>query len=831
MPHDAGPIPGRAAKRAAAPPAVGRPRPRLLPPSQQAAMQQVLQLGAAGERPLLPSEQAAIHHVLQLRADPRSRALRPSEEAAMWDVLQRRAGETEPSGQTANRTGLPDRLKAGVEALSGLAMDDVRVHRNSSEPVTLGALAFTKGADIHLGPGQEEHLPHEAWHVVQQKERRVGATTQLKGDVPLNDDAGLEREAEQMGAKALRGAMPGSGNEAAPALRTAGAAAGGRALIQRVVGPRPEPEFRPNLAWSLWFQAMTEVEVGEEATKLGLARAPLDAMDELLTARNAEGIKIPPNYAGPKLEGPSSSPLAPKEEEGRKDQTETTSEQPSLSWAQFKKSYSIQKDASRFLQRAGKTIELMPDKPLGTQSAIAYVANILTIPRNSVPAIIALYARGGISPANYGSFAMVIGVNSYRSLDGKSVARVNDAASAATDAPFPCAVVPFVWDFDWGRPFNDVKADFRKMSQSDQGQALLEEKARLVQSIIPYGQLRERVAADETTRAYVKALSAKHKAVYIHLGDDDAVQPPEFPLLDRYSAKILDQNLPALVVGGYRFSTAESGGDLSKDDPGDVLTEIASQLDNLFRSMLPEINRDLVYPTEPNLVFLASKGNFNYLEDMLTPSNQEGRLLEKERLRDTEAEKGSFDGEPYYSTGLLYGRGTNEGENLRGRLTKAMGSPKQGITTYDPNLSVATASTRFTLRDVDKVRHEPKERAYGGRRREALEKGGKQGFLEQIVDDMLTIKQSHIGGLKKEIMKLEGKESGAIATDVLNAFKAVMLDRSAPKPLSKKSARYLELINKNQRSILELAEKASVAAEQMLAAIAKEGERKDEGKK
>ena len=90
-----------------------------------------------------------------------------------------------------DRGGLPKWLKAGIERLSGLAMDDVRVHRNSSEPAKLGALAYTKGSDIHLGPGQERHLPHEAWHVVQQKQGRVQATAQMKG-VAISEDAGLE---------------------------------------------------------------------------------------------------------------------------------------------------------------------------------------------------------------------------------------------------------------------------------------------------------------------------------------------------------------------------------------------------------------------------------------------------------------------------------------------------------------------------------------------------------------------------------------------------------------------------------------------------------------
>ena len=107
-----------------------------------------------------------------------------------------------------NRTGLPDGLKTGIETLSGLSMDRVRVHRSSAEPARIGALAHARGADIHLGPGQERHLPHEAWHVVQQAQGRVRPTMQLKRGDALNDDSGLEREADAMGGLALRSARP-----------------------------------------------------------------------------------------------------------------------------------------------------------------------------------------------------------------------------------------------------------------------------------------------------------------------------------------------------------------------------------------------------------------------------------------------------------------------------------------------------------------------------------------------------------------------------------------------------------------------------------------------
>jgi len=100
-----------------------------------------------------------------------------------------------------NNTGMPDNLKAGVESLSGIDMSDVRVHYNSDKPAEVGALAYTQRTDIHVAPGQEKHLPHEAWHVVQQAQGRVRPTFQLKG-VGVNDDFFLETEADSFGAKA-----------------------------------------------------------------------------------------------------------------------------------------------------------------------------------------------------------------------------------------------------------------------------------------------------------------------------------------------------------------------------------------------------------------------------------------------------------------------------------------------------------------------------------------------------------------------------------------------------------------------------------------------------
>lgn len=130
----------------------------------------------------------------QVQAPPALPQLPPKKIAERFEPIQRKE----------NNTGLPDQLKSGIENLSHLSMDDVKVHYHSGQPAQLQAYAFTQGNNIHLAPGQEKHLPHEAWHVVQQKQGRVKATTQYKGKIHINDDAGLEKEADVMGRKAFQ---------------------------------------------------------------------------------------------------------------------------------------------------------------------------------------------------------------------------------------------------------------------------------------------------------------------------------------------------------------------------------------------------------------------------------------------------------------------------------------------------------------------------------------------------------------------------------------------------------------------------------------------------
>ena len=111
-----------------------------------------------------------------------------------------------PVQRAANRTGLPDTLKARVEALSGLSMDAVQVHRNSPTPHT------TERARLCPGPrypsGARAGAAFAARSVVQQAQGRVRPTKHLKAPVVVNDEVGLEHEADVMGVRALRPEAP-----------------------------------------------------------------------------------------------------------------------------------------------------------------------------------------------------------------------------------------------------------------------------------------------------------------------------------------------------------------------------------------------------------------------------------------------------------------------------------------------------------------------------------------------------------------------------------------------------------------------------------------------
>ncbi len=147
------------------------------------------------------------HQILQLSAlqEMANKSPAVKQSAGLQEMANNYSAQQQrPIRKKENNTGLPDKLKSGIEYLSGYSMDEVNVHYNSDKPAQLNAHAFAQGTDIYLASKQEKHLPHEAWHVVQQKQGRVKPTLQMKGKVNINDDIGLEKEASIMGTKAMQ---------------------------------------------------------------------------------------------------------------------------------------------------------------------------------------------------------------------------------------------------------------------------------------------------------------------------------------------------------------------------------------------------------------------------------------------------------------------------------------------------------------------------------------------------------------------------------------------------------------------------------------------------
>ncbi len=119
--------------------------------------------------------------------------------------------EASSTGVSSSSASIPADVQSSMEQTLGADFSDVNIHQNSSKAPEVGALAYTQGKDIHFAPGEynpeskegTELLGHELTHVVQQGQGRVKPTTQVQG-VLVNDDAGLEQEADKMGQKAAQ---------------------------------------------------------------------------------------------------------------------------------------------------------------------------------------------------------------------------------------------------------------------------------------------------------------------------------------------------------------------------------------------------------------------------------------------------------------------------------------------------------------------------------------------------------------------------------------------------------------------------------------------------
>jgi len=230
----------------------------------------------------------SVNSVLQRRRDFGNRKLvgSQSEQAQLKanNINERKIGANDA---VENRTGLSDSLKEGLESLSGMELSGVRVHRNASQPARVNALAYTQGLNIYLGPGQEKHLPHEGWHVIQQMQGRVKPTDQVD-DMSINDDVHLEQEADQMGVKAMQKAPLNKNSSAetftnnkAIDLHTNSAAPEASALMQKkgvVQFQDPAPSRPPPQRGSIRMGGVDLRRVNSSAVSLFLGYLQILAM-------------------------------------------------------------------------------------------------------------------------------------------------------------------------------------------------------------------------------------------------------------------------------------------------------------------------------------------------------------------------------------------------------------------------------------------------------------------------------------------------------------------------------------------------------------------------
>ncbi|MCG8421417.1 MAG: DUF4157 domain-containing protein [Proteobacteria bacterium] len=164
-----------------------------------------------GSRPLRAPGVAGLPSAAPAGTPPAQRVAAPGHSVATVLMGQARpAPAAAPVAGTGGGKALPEEVRGKMEGALGMDFSAVRVHEGL-QATAMGALAYTRGTDIHFAPGQyrpysqrgQELLGHELAHVRQQAEGRVRATTQMKG-MGLNDDVALEREADMAGREAAR---------------------------------------------------------------------------------------------------------------------------------------------------------------------------------------------------------------------------------------------------------------------------------------------------------------------------------------------------------------------------------------------------------------------------------------------------------------------------------------------------------------------------------------------------------------------------------------------------------------------------------------------------
>ncbi len=119
-----------------------------------------------------------------------------------------------PPVQMKRNEDLPEDFQTKMESSFGEDFSNVKINKDSKDANELDALAFTQGNNIHFKNGEfdssskngQELIAHELSHVVQQRHRDIG-TTHKENNYDVNDNEGLEKEADINAKKAVNGEM------------------------------------------------------------------------------------------------------------------------------------------------------------------------------------------------------------------------------------------------------------------------------------------------------------------------------------------------------------------------------------------------------------------------------------------------------------------------------------------------------------------------------------------------------------------------------------------------------------------------------------------------
>ncbi|TRX59499.1 DUF4157 domain-containing protein [Fulvivirga sp. M361] len=147
-----------------------------------------------------------IHTKNQSQRQRIQRAVDPSHINANFDPSEKDTPLTNDS--SIGMGPLPHVIQKKMEESFNTDFSSVKIKTNSAQAKSFGALAFAQGENVHFAPGQfnpesskgQELIGHEFAHVVQQRQGRVQA-----GQSNINDDPGLEKEADTAGVRAARG--------------------------------------------------------------------------------------------------------------------------------------------------------------------------------------------------------------------------------------------------------------------------------------------------------------------------------------------------------------------------------------------------------------------------------------------------------------------------------------------------------------------------------------------------------------------------------------------------------------------------------------------------